>query len=347
MTRGLQLWREQVNAAGLLGPAGVELRLEDDESDAEVARAQFERLGPESDLLIAPYGSWLTEAILPVVERVGRPCLAPTAGERALWREPRAWVAQMLNPSDTMFNPLLDAAAAAGLQSVALLFRGDPFSRAVVGGAIRHAFASGFDVTASLSYDDEAGARRQAQELALLGPVDLLIAAGFQPGIGFLDDALLLLDALTSAGIKARLWSFGIAAALPTFADAAGKSVDGMLGSTGWQPYLATAGNREFVEAYQQRWGEPPDIHAAHAYAVGQLFARAWTTASVGGAHPDHAAVRDALFGLDTETVFGRFRVDDRGLQVGKANVVVQWQDGRPTVVWPKRYASGTLRLAG
>ncbi|NIR28979.1 MAG: ABC transporter substrate-binding protein [Gammaproteobacteria bacterium] len=343
--RALRLWREQLNAGGGLGGARVRLALEDDASDPDIARRRFQRLAPETDLLIAPYGSWLTRAVLPEVETAGRPCVAPTAGDRALWAQRRLWTAQLLNPSDTMLNGVVALASRAGLGTAAFLYREDAFSRTVVAGAADRARALGLEVRANLTYRNEPEARKHARALSEARP-QLVAGMGFRPGgagSGFLDDALMLLDALGAAGVDAPLLCLGIGASDRRFAGQAGAAAEGVVGSTGWRTYLRTPGNSAFVSAFRARWGETPDVHAAQGYAAAQVLARAWRRGASNARAPTPSAVRDALFGLDVETVFGRFRVNERGLQTGKTNALVQWRDGEPVVIGPGRYAEGAF----
>jgi branched-chain amino acid transport system substrate-binding protein len=47
---------------------------------------------------------------------------------------------------------------------------------------------------------------------------------------------------------------------------------------------------------------------------------------------------------LDCTTLFGRFRLDRAGRQVGHRVLTVQWQDGARVVVWPPEQAGASLR---
>jgi branched-chain amino acid transport system substrate-binding protein len=341
LRRGLRLSVERANARrGPLDPT-LELRVVDDGGRPDAARRAYESLVKTADLLVAPYGSEATAAVLPVVEGAGVPCVAPTAGDRKLWVDGRRWTAQLLNPVDTFLHPALDAASAAGLRSVGFVYRDDGFTPATMSGAIRQARRGGWDVRAAAVYGstDELGG---VMERVLDREPALVVGGGFRPGApggGFLPDALALARAHRRADGSARLACWSIGASFPAFADRLGEPADGTLGVTGWKPYVDYPGNGPFVERYADRWGGAPDAHAAQGYAAGQVLARALDRA--GG--PDTAAVRDALFALETATVFGGYRVDDRGLQTGKENAVVQWQGTTPVVVWPERWRSGDL----
>jgi branched-chain amino acid transport system substrate-binding protein len=55
----------------------------------------------------------------------------------------------------------------------------------------------------------------------------------------------------------------------------------------------------------------------------------------------DRDKIRDAILKLDFNTVFGAFRVDPDGLQIGHKMVTIQWQDGKRVIVWPEELAPG------
>jgi branched-chain amino acid transport system substrate-binding protein len=43
---------------------------------------------------------------------------------------------------------------------------------------------------------------------------------------------------------------------------------------------------------------------------------------------------------MDHNTVFGAFRVDRDGRQIGHKILLFQWQDGKKAIVWPEELAS-------
>lgn len=340
--QALVLWADEVEGAGGFGGRGVKLRILDDASDPVRAEEAFRELARDADALIAPYGSRLTEAVLPVVEQAEIPCIAPSAGSRRLWEEPRRWLVQLLNPIDTTFASTLALAAGRGVSSVALLHRDDAFSDPVMDGASRHATEAGLQVSGRYRYDTSEEAMSAMRSV----DAELLLATGFRSGgqgFGFLDDALMLHAAFRTVRSDVRLASLGIGAADREFGTMVHMDPDGVLGTTGWRPYLPTPGNRSFISSYTARWGDPPDTHSAQAHAAGEVLEAAFRV------HVDGEAdtLRDALFALDIETVFGRYRVDDSGLQIGKTNAVVQWRGREPGVVYPDRYATAGLQVGG
>ena len=48
---------------------------------------------------------------------------------------------------------------------------------------------------------------------------------------------------------------------------------------------------------------------------------------------------------MDHNTVFGAFRVDRDGVQIGHKWVMFQWQDGKKVIVWPEELAPNQPRF--
>lgn len=341
LRQGLSVWAQQINAAGGLRRRPVDLRIEDDGGDPDAARQTYLELVDTADLLLAPYGSPATEAVIDVVESAGIPCIAHTAGDRSLWADGRQWTVQLLNPVDSFLHGLLTVTGRQGAESAAFLYRDDGFTPTVMQGAMRRAREDDWTITDEVSYTSTDGLHSTLTDITDIEP-DLLVGGGFRPGAaggGFLPDALALSRAYERVGGDAGLVNWAIGASFPAFREHRGETADGETGVTGWKAYVDYPGNAGFIERYREMVGTPPDAHAAQGYASGQVLAMAVGRAGTLGP----PAVRRALFALRTTTVFGRYRVDDRGLQVGKSNAVVQWQDGDPIVVWPEQWRTGDL----
>lgn len=341
LRRGLRLWQERVNADGGLRGRSVTLDVQDDEGDPDLARSTFMERLDRWDVAAAPYGSRGTAAIIDPVEEAGVPCVAHTAGDRTLWQAGRTWTVQLLNPIDTFLHPVVGIGHGAGARSMALVHRDDPFTAETMDGAVDEAERRGMTVLTKVTYDT-GGAIPGAMEEALADEPDLLLGSGFQPGTGlggFLPDAVALSEAYHESSGVAKLACWSIAGSFPRYREIRGSAADHETGVTGWKPYLVVPGNESFNQAYRDRWDSSPDSHAAQGFATGQLFADACRLAS----SVEPTDIRDALFELEVDTVFGRYRVDERGLQVGKTNAMVQWQAGTPVVVAPNRWATGDL----
>ncbi|MFQ5846620.1 MAG: ABC transporter substrate-binding protein [Candidatus Methylomirabilales bacterium] len=342
LEQGFRLWAEEVNVTGGLLGRPVKLALADDQSDGDAARDAYRQILPQADVVLTPYGSYLTGAVLPLIEAARVPGLAPAAADRSLWTAGRQWTVQMLNPADSFLEGAVTLARARGARRVATLYRPSPFVDMVMAGARAAARRAGMTVTAVRRYQKLADIETEMRAISA-SDIDLLLGGGFEPGAaggGFLPDAVALARALRRARMQVPMVTWLVGSSFPGFGEALGAEVEGMTGNTAWKPLLKTPGNPAFITAYRRRWGAAPDAHAAQGYAAGQVIGEAIRRA--GSLSP--TAVRDALFRLEMRTVFGRFQVSASGLQIGKVNAILQWQEGDRQVVWPPWLRTAHLR---
>jgi branched-chain amino acid transport system substrate-binding protein len=306
----LQLWADR-----FAGPDEVELRLVDAHPDVAGAVRWAEQLHP--DLLFGPYGS-------------GQAARAADATTRLLWNHggarlrPRPNVISVLAPAESYFTGAVEVVRRADpdLRRVAVLHADTGFARSVGEGAMWAADERGLDVERVLLPESAP-------------PADLLLVAGR------FEDELSAARALPRGQWPAiGLVAAGVREVLADLDD-----LEGMLGPAQWLPQAApepdlgpSAG--EFVASYRARTGEEPPYPAAQAFAAGLIAAHCLRTA---GSARDQD-VRAAALALDRTTLFGPFRVDGRGAQIGHEVLTVQWQDGTRKVVWPPRSTQAPVR---
>ncbi len=83
--------------------------------------------------------------------------------------------------------------------------------------------------------------------------------------------------------------------------------LEGAVEGMSWAPVLGGEGNRKFIEAYQKKAGDPPQVHGFTHYESVRLLARA--IADAGSAEP--AKVREALTRIQYDGLMGKVRFDD------------------------------------
>ena len=295
----------------------------------EAIRTWYRDAAVTVDALVTPYGSGAASAAFDAAEAARIPCLAPSAGSSALWDAPPRWCVGLLEPTPTFFHGTLRRLASRRPHALALVHRDDAFSIAVMDGAEAEARRLGFGAIRRRSYASDAD--RTAAARATAEPT--VLAIGWIPGAagdGFLDDALALARALPRR--PGTVVALGVGGADPAFARRLRARADGILGVTGWRPYLPTPGNHAFAAAYRLRWVEDPDAHAAQGFAAAQVLEQAARRARK-GTGTRRERIRTALHALDVETIFGRYRVDGHGMQVGHEPALVRWHDGRALVL--------------
>jgi branched-chain amino acid transport system substrate-binding protein len=334
---GLRAWVEAVDAGeglrvhGAGARAPVRLVYYDDASSPARAAANAERLldADAVEVLIGPYASDLTRAVLPVARRRGRVLWnhggasddIHTGGGRAVG---------ILTPVSRYFGGLIELARSLDPDAarVAILHRrGSGFGRLAALG-VGAAASDAMFVTDVVTYSSlGSDLPRVIATLEQKRP-DLVISAGS------FDDEVLLARALLESGLRPK--AIGLAAAaMQEFPHALGTHAEGFLGPSQWEPRLVCVpdfgpGPDEATEGIRAQ-GAPPDYPAAQAYAACLIAQRCLEEAGA-----DDESLWRAACALDCGTFFGRFRIDPAtGLQVGHEMVLVQWRRGRKLVVWP------------
>ena len=87
--KGFRLWEEYVNREGGLLGREVKIIIRDDKSSTDTAKEiyrQFIGKG-EVDLVLGPYSSGITAAVMPLLESKGYPLLASGAASDTLWQQ--------------------------------------------------------------------------------------------------------------------------------------------------------------------------------------------------------------------------------------------------------------------
>ncbi len=315
----------------------VELVIRDDRADAGRAAEVYRRLVADDGvhLLLGNYSSGLARETIPVVEEARTPCVFPMAWQPGLWRSPHQWAVPTLPLATEVTRPLVEYLRQQGVRRVAVVHASNNYAADLAKGLRQWLDEYGLTTTTTQTYgdgqnlDQAVGNGVRSKPDALAGgnvgdAVPELARAARQaaPKLAHhawfeLDEPVILLDR---------------------------EVVEGMAGFGLWLPTMPYAGNRDFVRRFSQRWEseypETPiamllDHHAAAGYAAGQVLGAAVVQAGA----PERGAVRDALFGLDTATVFGRYKLDARGIQVGKTVPVVGYRHGLRDVLWPHELA--------
>ncbi len=117
-----------------------------------------------------------------------------------------------------------------------------------------------------------------------------------------------------------------------------GKTGDYVTIFPGWHNAEKFPGVDKLNAAYQAEFGRPADLLTGPAYACVQILADAITRAGT----LDRDAIRDAIAATNMTTVVGpvTFNADGTGKVL---NPLIQWQNGKLELVWPKDQASAKL----
>jgi branched-chain amino acid transport system substrate-binding protein len=165
----------------------------------------------------------------------------------------------------------------------------------------------------------------------------------------FFADHLLLVRQMAQAGITVRAFLGAFGMEFPTVIRELGTASEGLYGTTSWQPGVHLGGqeaeSRAFIEAYTKRFGSAPVPLSMHGYAAAQVLIAALQAAARGGEPITGARLRDALAAADLMTPLGRVKFDDKGDPLHYERVIIQIQNGRHVVVYPRDRATAPARF--
>ena len=349
--RGYQLCVKQANEKGGLLGRKLELTIRDDQSQVSPAVAIYERLILEDkvDLVLSPYSSPTTDAVAAVTEKYGKPMVACCAATSSLFKKGRRFLSMLISPAESYLEGLVDLAARRALKTIAVIHEDTLFPKAIAQGTVELAKKRGLQVVAVEHYPRKTVDFTPNLTRIKAANPDVIAAATY------FDDAVAIARGLRELDISPRMFAVTAGGDLPKFYETLGRTGEYIYGASQWEAELVNAragglipvarqypGAREFVDAYHKEFpGADLSYQTAQGFAACQV-----TLESVRRAGTlDGERIRDAILKFDSHTVFGAFKVDPGGFQIGHRMVLFQWQDGRKAIVWPEELAADRPRF--
>lgn len=333
---GTQLWVDDVNRRGGLLGRPVQLVYYDDKSDANTGVQLYEKLitADKVDFIIGPYSSGVTSAVSTVAEKHKMVMLAPEAADAKIYMRGYRYNFQSQTQAGLYMMGALVLAKAHGYRTLAMLAEDTAFPKAVSAEVAKVAEQHGLNVVFSETYpkgsSDFSALLTKVKQLA----PDVLFANSYLP------DAQGILRQARELDVNAKMFAVAVGGAEPEFGNL-GSTAEYAFGATQWGPTMPWKGNAEFVKAYQQKFNRAPDYHSAANYATMQVLEAA--VKQVGSIDQDKLAA--TLHKLKLDTIYGRFEVDARGVQIGFTSALLQWQHGKQMLVWPEDVAQAKAIL--
>jgi branched-chain amino acid transport system substrate-binding protein len=337
---GYRLWARQVNDRGGVLGRPVELVLRDDQSREDTARRHYKHLTEVDpvDLILSPYGSPLTLVASEISERNGYAMLAAAASADILFDRGYRRLFGVYAPARRYFIGLLDLIARHGLQTVAVLHEDSPFHRDVAEGAAFWARQFRLQLTLQrVITDAPSDLTVTVEELQKRFPAtDVLIFSAYPP------NCYRLMKMLPAQGWRPAVIAQTIAPVHPEFYEKAGPAAEGVFGPSQWEPdeRIPFPGTQQFIRDFKADTGLMPSYHAAAAYAACQIMERAVTASG----SLDQESIRSFIASMDSVTVIGRFKVDHTGMQIGHNPLLIQWQEGKKEIVYPRKLQTAVPR---
>ena len=333
--RGYEAWASAVNESGGLLGRQVELRILDDQSNADRVVADYESLiaQEEVDLVFGPFSTRLVVPSARVAQEYGM-----------LFVEPAGAAAEVFEQG---FDNLFYAAPAIAddhynhlAEKIIALPAGERPTTAAYA-AMDDPFAQGtaYGLKAKL---EAAGIRTVVDELYPPNTTDFgSIAAkindsGAEIVVGGTQyqDAVNLIVALQQLNYQPKIAAFSTAPTNPEFAAAIGSKTDGILSPTGYTTKATFPTNQEFVAHYTEQFGTPPSEDEANAYTTGQVVAAAVQAVGCVEQGDCQQQLIDWLRTNTVDTVVGPLSWDAQG-RPQSAHLIQQYVDGEIRIVLP------------
>ncbi len=331
LMNGYQLWAEQVNARGGVLGRKVEFLVYDDTSDPETAAKLYEKLITEDkvDLIIGPYSSPVTIPASTVTEKYGYPMIASGASATEIWTRGYKNVFETYTGAPFYLDGAIDIASRQGYRTVAIINENSAFTKDTVAGAKRKAQEMNLQVVFEEEY---------ARDVRDLSPVLTKIRA-LNPDVllggTYGEDSTLIVRQLKDLNWVPKVLALTVGPALPDFSQNLGGDAEYIFGATQWEPSIKAPGVPEFVASYKAKYGYEPGYHAAGGFAAAQLLLQAIESAG----SVDNPKIRDVLASLETQTIYGDYKVDQSGAQIAKPSFLIQILGGERKIVWPDSVA--------
>ena len=334
---------DEVNKAGGISIGGtkqmVKLIIRDDKTDPNASASNTETL-ISRDHVVAMLGSCtpaLVNAGALVAERAKKP-IVTGCDPLEVFKSVRKW-----NYAWDLFFSVPELAAAqykalaeAGVETnkkIAFWHDNGPDGQAV-GGQIWPALAKafGYEVVQNAVFPVDntqftsiiAEAKSKGAEVALVDAIT--------------PQAIAVHKQMASAGYTPKVLNMEKGAEPVQFAEALGKLSDGVLVGGYWDPSFPYPGAADLAKAFESETKLTSSQHIADSYAAAQILLDAIAAAGSTDAEKINAAIAKT----DKTYVVGPIKFDAD--HTAKLPIVaLQWQSGKPVIVWPKAAKTGDL----
>jgi len=322
----------------------LQIRYYDDESTPARGTELAERLIQQDHVkfILGPYGSGLTKAMLPIVERYGVPMVEGNGAARELFTKGYRHIFAVLSTSDQYLSSAIDLVAEQAKKlgkepkdiTVALAMENDPFGQDVRAGVLEGIDKHGMQVV----IDDQLPPELNDMSVTLakikaLKP-DVLVVSGHEKGALTAVTQLKALKVNVPVLVMTHCDSAKLAETLPDASECAFCAQQWHASLDYKDRWFGSAA--DFAKRYKETYGEDAPYQAAQSAAAVLVYADALARAQ----SLDPEKVRDTLAETDLETFFGPIKFDETGRNRAKPMVLTQIRDGKYKVVSPKKWAT-------
>ncbi|WP_250006166.1 amino acid ABC transporter substrate-binding protein [Actinoplanes sp. M2I2] len=332
---GYEAWAKITNDKGGLLGRQIELKILDDQSNADRVVADYEQLigSDQVDLVVGPFSTRLVVPSARVAQEYGMLFVEPAGAAAEVFDQGFKnlfYAAPAV--ADDHYNHLAEhlLALPAGQKpaTVAYAAMDDPFAQGTAYGLKKKLEAGGVKTVVDEVYPpNTTDFGSIAAKIAAAKPDMVVGGSQYQDGVN-------LIVALQQLNYQPKLAAFSTAPTSPEFAKAIGNKTEGILSPTGYSQDAPYPSNKEFVEKFTAQFGKAPEEDQANGYTTGQVVAAAVQAAGCAEQGACQQKMIDWLHANKVETVVGPLSWDATGKPQG-AHMIQQWVGNDIRIVLP------------
>ena len=333
--RGYEAWAKITNDKGGLLGRQVELKILDDQSNADRVVADYEQLiGKDNvDIVVGPFSTRLVVPAARVAEEYGMLFVEPAGAANEVFQQGfknlfYAAPAVANDHYNHLAEYLLALPPGQRPTTAAYAAMDDPFAQGPAYGLKAKLEAGGVRTVVNEVYPPNTTDFGSIAAKIAASKADMVVGGSqYQDGVN-------LIVALQQLNYQPKLAAFSTAPTSPEFAAAIGNKTEGILAPTGYTQKASYPSNVEFVQKYTAQVGSPPEEDEANAYTTGQVVAAAVTAVGCAEQGECQKKLVDWVRGNKVETVVGPLTWDATGKPQG-AHMIQQWVGGQIQIVLP------------
>jgi len=333
--QGYQAWAKIVNDKGGLLGRQVQLKILDDQSNADRVVADYEQLigKDQVDLVVGPFSTRLVVPAARVAQEYDMLFVEPAGAAKEVFEQGfknlfYAAPAVANDHYNHLAEHILAMPAAERPKTAAYAAMDDPFAQGTAYGLKEKLEAGGIRTVVNEVYPPNTTDFGGIAAKIASSKADIVVGGSqYQDGVN-------LIVALQQLNYQPKLAAFSTAPTNPEFAAAIGNKTEGILSPTGYSQDAPYPSNKEFVEKYTAQFGTPPEEDQANGYTTGQVVEAAVTAANCAKQGACQQKLVEFVRKNKIDTVVGPLTWDDTGKPQG-AHMIQQWIGGDIKIVLP------------
>lgn len=342
---GLDLWvwwcNEKLGGINIKGVKHkVEVKYYDDESSPERTVKLIEKLITDDGikLLFSPYSSGLVFAGSAVSEK-HRVLMVNVGGtaEKIFERGFKYFITCLGTTSMYFKSPLdLTTEVTPKPKTVAMIWENELASQNAIDGALDKSKELGYQVIFKEMYPKGTKDISSLMTNIKAKKPDIFILGGH------FSDSILGVRQSKDLKFNPKMMLFMVGPVIPDFVKTLGKDAENIVGQAFWTPEVKYKdpvwGSAEvFTKEFVKKYNFLPDYHAADGGIGGAFYQMVIEKAG----STDSTVLRDTVAKMDIpSTLVGPVKINEKGINIKSAMIVVQIQNGKPLAIWPKEIAS-------